>query len=98
MPRNDIDRIREKIRLRQYDMSAHAMEEMAEDLLTILDIEEAILGGQVIRVEKDDPRGTRYIVIGTALDQQTPVGVVGRFASNGRYLIITVYEITELER
>jgi hypothetical protein len=35
--RNDIDRIREKIRLRQYDMSAHAMEEMAEDLLTILD-------------------------------------------------------------
>jgi len=98
VPRNDIDRIREKIRLRQYDMSAHAMEEMAEDLLTILDIEEAILGGQVIRVEKDDPRGTRYIVIGTALDQQTPVGVVGRFASNGRYLIITVYEITELER
>ena len=53
MPRDDIDRIREKIRLRQYDMSAHAMEEMAEDLLTILDIEEAVLRGQIIRVEKD---------------------------------------------
>ena len=37
MSRNYIDRIREKIRIRQYDMSAHAMEEMAEDLLTILD-------------------------------------------------------------
>ncbi|MGA7933165.1 MAG: DUF4258 domain-containing protein [Kovacikia sp.] len=97
MPRNDIDRIREKIRLRQYDMSAHAMEEMAEDLLTILDIEEAVLSGQIIRIERDDPRGTKYIVVGTALDQQTPVGVVGRFASNGRYLIITVYEVTELE-
>lgn len=97
MPRNDIDRIREKIRLRQYDMSAHAMEEMAEDLLTILDVEEAVLCGQVIRVEKDDPRGTKYIVVGTALDQQIPVGVVGRFSSNGRYLIITVYEVTELE-
>ncbi|MBE9141243.1 DUF4258 domain-containing protein [Nodosilinea sp. LEGE 07088] len=94
MPRNDIDRIREKIRLRQYDMSAHAMEEMAEDLLTILDVEEAVLNGQVIRVEKDDPRGTKYIVVGTALDQQTPVGVVGRFASTGNYLIITVYEVT----
>lgn len=46
MPRNDIERIREKIRVRQYDMSAHAMEEMAEDLLTILDVEEAILRGQ----------------------------------------------------
>ncbi len=97
MPRNDIDRIREKIRLRQYDMSAHAMEEMAEDLLTILDIEEAVLSGQVIRIERDDPRGTKYIVVGTALDRQTPVGVVGRFASNGRYLIITVYEVTEPE-
>jgi len=94
VPRNDIDRIREKIRLRQYDMSAHAMEEMAEDLLTILDVEEAVLSGQVIRVEKDDPRGTKYIVVGTALDQQTLVGVVGRFASTGNYLIITVYEIT----
>jgi hypothetical protein len=94
VPRNDIDRIREKIRLRQYDMSAHAMEEMAEDLLTILDVEEAVLSGQVVRVEKDDPRGTKYIIVGTALDQQTPVGVVGRFASTGSYLIITVYEVT----
>jgi Domain of unknown function (DUF4258) len=97
VPRNDIDRIRDKIRLRQYDMSAHAMEEMAEDLLTILDVEEAVLCGQVMRVEKDDPRGTKYVVVGTALDRKTFVGVVGRFASTGRYLIITVYEVTELK-
>jgi Domain of unknown function (DUF4258) len=97
VPRSDIDRIREKIRLYQYDMSAHAMEEMAEDYLTILDVESAILNGQVIRVEKDDPRGTKYVVVGTAIDQQTPVGVVGRFATSGQYLIITVYEVTELE-
>lgn len=97
MSRKDIDRIREKIRLRQYDMSAHAMEEMAEDMLTILDIEVAVLNGQIRRVEKDDPRGTKYIIVGTALDLQTPVGVVGRFTSSERYLIITVYEITEFE-
>ena len=78
-------------------MTAHAMEEMAEDLLTILDVEKAVLSGQVIRVEKDDPRGTKYVLEGTALDQQTPVGIVGRFASTGRYLIITIYEVTELE-
>ena len=78
-------------------MSAHAMEEMAEDLLTILDVEEAILNGKICKVEKDDPRGTRYLVVGTALDQQIPVGVVGRFASTGRYLIITVYEVSEPE-
>lgn len=50
MPRSDINRIREKIRLRQYDMSAHAMEEMAEDFLTILDVEEATLNGQVTAI------------------------------------------------
>lgn len=89
MPPKDIERIRAKIRLRLYDMSAHVTEEMAEDLLTILDIEKAILSGRVARVEKDDPRGTKYVVVGTATDQRTPVGVVGR------YLIITVYEVTE---
>jgi 4-hydroxy-3-methylbut-2-enyl diphosphate reductase IspH len=97
VPRSDIDRIREKIRFRQYDMSAHAMEEMAEDFLTILDVEAAVFSGKVIRVEKDDPRGTKYIIVGTALDRQNPVGVVGRFSSNECYLIITVYEVTEFE-
>jgi Domain of unknown function (DUF4258) len=97
VPRSDIDRIREKIRRLQYDMSAHAMEEMAEDFLSILDVEAAVLNGRIARIETEDPRGTKYVVEGTALDQQTPVGVVGRFASSGRYLIITVYEVTELE-
>jgi hypothetical protein len=95
--RNDLDRIRERFRLRQYDMSAHAMEEMAEDLLTIEDVESAVLNGRVSRIEKDDPRGTRYTIEGVAMDRQTPVGVVGRFASSGFYLVITVYEVTALE-
>lgn len=97
MSRRDLERIREKVRLRQYDMSAHAMEEMAEDMLTILDVESAILNGQISRTEKDDIRGTKYVVVGTALDCQTPVGVVIRFSSSSRTLVITVYEVTELQ-
>jgi Domain of unknown function (DUF4258) len=97
VPQSDLDRIRERFRLRQYDMSAHAMEEMAEDLLTIENIEAAVLSGRISRIEKDDPRGTRYTIEETAIDRQTPVGVVGRFASSGLYLVITVYEVTELE-
>ena len=92
-----IERIRDKIRARQYDMSAHAMEEMAEDLLNIVDVETAVWNGQIVRTERDDPRGTKYIIEGTAVDQKTPVGVVGRFTGNDRFLIITVYEVTELE-
>lgn len=94
MPRSRIERIREKIRLRQYDMSAHAMEEMAEDQLDVIDAETAICNGRIIGTEKNDPRGTRYIVEGIGSDKQRAVGVVGRFTTTGRYLIITVYGVT----
>lgn len=92
-----IDRIRKKIGFHQYDMSAHAMEEMSEDKLDITDIEGAILNGRITKIEKDDPRGTKYVLEGIATDQSTPVGVVGRFTSTGRFLIITVYAINEKE-
>ena len=78
-------------------MTVHAMEEMAEENLDILDMEHALLSGKVARIEKDDPRGAKYVVEGVAVDGQTPVGVVGRFTTAGRYLIITVYEITRSE-
>ena len=95
--------IRALIRLRHYEMSAHATsahatEEMAEDNLDIFDVEQSVLNGEITRIERDDPRGTKYIIEGTAVDQLTPVGVVGRFLGDERYLIITVYEVTELER
>ncbi len=76
-------------------MSVHAAEEMAEDNLDILDIEQAILNGQVVRREKDDPRGAKYVVEGLATDGTTSVGVVGRFLRSERYLIITIYEISK---
>ena len=93
MPRTNIARIRRSIGLRQYDMTAHAMEEMAEDLLDITDVEHAVLNGRVTHSERDDPRGTKYVIEGIAADGRTPVGIVGRFAGKGQFLIITVYEI-----
>jgi hypothetical protein len=83
------------IRLIAYDVTIHAMEEMAEDELDIVDIEQAVLTGQVVRREKDDPRGTKYVVEGFATDGETLVGVVGRFQGSERYLILTVYEVSK---
>ena len=57
-------------------MSAHAMDEMAEDDLDIGDVETAILNGRIVRTEKDDPRGTTDVIEGVAADRHTPVGVV----------------------
>lgn len=62
-------------------MSAHAMEEMAEDGLDIEGVEQAILNGRIARIKKDDPRGTIYVVEGVGADGLAPVGVVGRFTS-----------------
>jgi hypothetical protein len=72
-------------------MSVHAVEEMAEDDLDILDIEAATLSGTISRLEKDDPRGPKYVLLGLAADRSTTVGVVGRFADESRFFIITVY-------
>lgn len=95
MPRSTIERIREQIRQGQYDMSAHAMDEMAEDDLDIIDIECSILNGAVVRIDRDDTRGTKYVVKGIAADESTPVGTAGRFTSIARYLIITAYKVTD---
>lgn len=97
MPRNRIERIRKKMRKRQFDLSAHAMEEMAEDRLDIEDVECAILNGKLISIQKGDPRGMKYVIQGSAVDGETHIGVVGRFSSVDRYVIITVYQITDPE-
>ena len=78
-----------------YDMSVHALGEMAEDGLDIIDVEHAVLNGQIVEREKDDPRGTKYVIEGVASDGDAQVGVVGRFHSNERFLIITVYEVSK---
>ncbi|MDQ3748824.1 MAG: DUF4258 domain-containing protein [Acidobacteriota bacterium] len=48
MYERELNRMREKIRLRQYAMTIHADEEMDEDGLTIYDVENAILTGEVV--------------------------------------------------
>lgn len=95
MPQRILSRIREAIRNETYDMTAHAVEEMAEDRLDFVDVETAILSGKLVKTESNDPRGARYTIHGVGSDGVTRVGAVGRFIGTGRYLLITVYEVTE---
>ena len=95
MPHRLIERIRQKILLRDYDLTIHAIEEMAEDDLDVLDIEHAVLNGQVVRRHKRDPRGMKYEIAGLALDSERTVGIVGRFHATDRFLIITVYDVNK---
>jgi hypothetical protein len=66
---------------------------MDQDNLDVLDVESAILTGRVDQILTRDPRGTRYVVVGTATDEATTVGVVVRFVEHEQLLVLTVYEI-----
>jgi len=94
MPRRIIDRIRSAIKDANYDMTYHAVEEMAEDELGIADVESAVLSGKIVKREEKDPRGTKYVIEGIGTDGYTSIGVVGRFKETDIFLIITVYEIS----
>ena len=93
MPHRLIERIRRKILFRDYDLTIHAIEEMAEDDLDIFDIEHAVLHGEITRRDKRDPRGIKYTIQGLSSDGEKLVGIVGRFHGTAHFLIITVYDI-----
>ncbi len=93
MASRELERIRNAILEGRYALTEHAYEEIQDDSLDVIDVESAILSGELDEVLTKDPRGTRYVIIGSATDQRTPVGVVVRFVEHDQLLIITAYEI-----
>ena len=87
-----LSRIRQKVIDRDYYLSSHAEEEMADDRLERKDIENAILRGKVDKKMTRDVRGTRYRIAGPAEDGRL-VHVVCRFKEVGDLIIITVYAV-----
>jgi hypothetical protein len=86
-----IERIRAKIRTRDYYLSSHAEEEMADDGFERSDVEYAILKGVVEKKLTRDPRGARYRVEGPANNGRL-LHALCRFSETGPLIIITVYE------
>ena len=86
-----VERIRERIRNRDYYLSSHAEEEMAEDGFERADLENAIMNGTVQKKLTHDPRGTRYRLEGPANDGRV-MCVLCRFREMGPLIIITLYE------
>lgn len=65
----DIETIRSKVDNGEYEFAIpHFFEEMVNDDLVWQDIEVVISSGRICREFTHDPRGTRYEVVGTALD------------------------------
>jgi hypothetical protein len=92
MASRELERIRQAILGQRYSLTEHAYDEMDDDRLDVLDVEAAILTGEIEQRLTRDPRGTRYVVTGTATDQNTIVSVVVRFVQHDQLLVLTVYE------
>jgi hypothetical protein len=87
-----LQKIRQKIRQRDYYLSTHAEDEMVADNLEREDIEQAILTGRIEKKLTHDLRGTRYRIEGYARDGRS-MHVLCRFQEEGELLIITVYAL-----
>ena len=84
MGSHNLERIRACIHARNYDLTAQAVDEMADDDLDSHDVEQSILFGAITKTERDDVRGARYTIRGTGSSPFTKVGSVGHFVSEER--------------
>jgi hypothetical protein len=73
-------------------MTLHAEEEMEEDGLSILDVENALLTGNLVARQTDRrSKEGRYLVRGRSVDDARTVVVVVKFGPTALLVILTVY-------
>ena len=86
-----LQHIQAKIRTLDYVMTVHADEEMDDDGLSILDIEQVILTGQIIERQRDRNTGDWKYLINGQTDDSLNVIVVAKLSPTDMVVIITVY-------
>lgn len=85
------DKMRVLIRSLDYVMTIHGEEEMESDSLSILDVENAILSGEIVERQRDqNTKEWKYLVLGQTLDDEDII-VVAKLGPTGKLVIITVY-------
>ena len=95
MPRRALVLIRRLIIEGSYALTEHAGEEAAKDELDPIDVESAVLTGEIAATQKGDSRGPKYLIRGLATDLTREVGVVLTLRRRKVCVIITVYEIAK---
>jgi hypothetical protein len=86
-----LQHIQAKIRAIDYVMTIHADEEMDDDGLSILDIEQIILTGQIVERQRDRNTGDWKYLINGQTDDGLDAIVVARLSPTDTVVIITVY-------
>ena len=85
--------LRDRVRSRRFVVTLHAEEEIADDGLTIFDVERCMLSGRIVERQKDSETGEwKYLVQGEAVTKDEIV-VVCKLGFTGKVVIITVYRV-----
>ena len=85
----DFKEIKKLIKKKNYIFLEHADEERTKDQLSVEEIEEAVISGEVIEERLDDSRGESRLIAGKTKDGKLAHIVVGlRF---GKPVIVTNY-------
>ena len=91
MAQATISQLRHLIRTLSYVVSTHAAEELEDDNLTILDLENIILTGEIIERQRDaKTREVKCVVAGITLDGAAAEAVV-KVGFGGKLVVVTVY-------
>lgn len=91
MAQATISHFRHLIRTLQFFVSTHAAEELEDDNLTILDLENIILTGQITARQRDaKTREVKCVVEGITLSGDSAEAVV-KISFSGKLIVITTY-------
>lgn len=86
-----LNRLRECVRTKNYVVTLHADEEIADEGLSILDVERAIIKGQIIERQKDVDTGEWKYLLSGPLGENKVITVITKLSSTGKMVLITVF-------
>ena len=91
MAQTTIRQLRHQIRTLNYVLSTHAAEALEDDNLSILDLENVVLTGQITERQRDaQTREVKCVIAGFTLDGSLAEAVV-KIGFTGQLIVITVY-------
>ena len=86
-------RMRDLVLDQQYVMTYHARQEMNEDGLSVFDVEQGIITGEVVERQRDRVTGGwKYRILGETIEGDS-MELVARFSFSGRVVVLTVYAL-----
>ncbi|MBX3326577.1 MAG: DUF4258 domain-containing protein [Nitrospira sp.] len=90
-----LKQLRSLIRKRQYIITVHALEEMGEDDVLVVDVENVVLTGRIIERQVDRAsRERKYVLAGIGCSGER-VNVVLKLGPTSKAVVITVYREEE---